>query len=747
MLHRRLPSALLTLCLATAPLTGQEVSEISSAFSHALAEANAAIADGEPQIAESRFRTALLEGWLLLGAVDRAAGEIAAARRAFEEAAAMSVELRRPRMALAAIELQSGDLERAILLLRRIVGADSGDLEARRLLAQALGLAGRTDLAIQELEELAALAPEDLEISYLLATAYLQQDELDPAVELLDALAAERPRAATFVLIGRTYRDYDFYDRARAALEHALALDPRARRAHFYLATVDLLEYAQARMARAIEYLRAELEIAPDDPMANLYLGMALAEDRRPEEAAGPLERAARHAATRKEALQYLGRTYLALDRPSDAVEVLREALELAQSVDPTTTTGRQERRESQLSSLHYQLALALRRIGEEEAAAPHFEAAQKHSARMTESSRESLARYLEDDVERSAADPSTGTPEAAALSSLDQSALLDLQDRLEHAVAETYLNLGVLQTRRGRFAKAADLFARAAQIEPDLPRVGAALGTALFNAGEYERALEPLERAHRADSSNDSLRRMLALARLHTDDYEEAIALLRDDPERATDRSLQYAYGLALVRGGRAEEAEAVFTRLLTENADWPELNVVLGQAHAQQQDYETAIAYLERALRLRPDVAEAHATLGDLYLRQGRLDDAERELRAELEIRPEDDRARYTLAVVLDLANRTEQALDLVRGLLARRPSFADAHYLAGKILLEQGSAEEALGHLRAAERLAPADANVHYQLGLTYQRLGRSEEAKGSFDTFRRLKDNRRSRPESP
>ena len=77
----------------------------------------------------------------------------------------------------------------------------------------------------------------------------------------------------------------------------------------------------------------------------------------------------------------------------------------------------------------------------------------------------------------------------------------------------------------------------------------------------------------------------------------------------------------MALVRSNRTDEAEGMFSRVLSEHPDVPELNVVLGQIHAAQGDFDQAIAALRRAIALRSTVAEAHATLGDIYMRQGQF------------------------------------------------------------------------------------------------------------------------------
>ncbi len=707
-------------------------------LTRALAEAETSLRQNEPEIAESRYRTALAEGWLLLGALAAVEGDLVEAARAFERAAGSVTDDRRGLMALAMVELEAGRAGEAANLLRRLAARNPADAEVRQSLARALAAAGSLEEAVQELEEVRVLAPEHHETLYTLATAYLRQGRPEAAQPLLTELAAERPRPETHVLIGRTWRDHGHHERARAALEAALELDPGVRRAHYYLGTVELLSEGRGRIEEAIGHFRAELEVAPDDPMTNLYLGIGLVESRRHEEALPPLETASRAAISRRDAFQFLGRSYLALDRPAEAVTALRRALELARAEAMELPDGVfVDLGESQLSSIHYQLALALRRTGKTDDAATHFARAREHSARLAESSREILSRYLGQEKPGSAPGVLGPPLEFPAVAGLEPAGRERLRRAVASAVARTYLHLGVFKSRESRFAGAARLFAAGAELDPGFPRLQYSLGVALFNDGQFEEATAPLTRAREESPEDADLRRMLALARLNNEDYEGAAELLRSDAGRRENPSLEYAYGLALVRSGRAAEAESVFAALLAENSEWPELNVVLGQAYAQQDEYEAAIGSLRRALELDPGVAEAHATLGDIFLRQGKLGEAEASLRAELAAHPEDERSRYTLAMVLDLNRRPEEAKRLLRQHLDARPLSADGRYLLGKILLAEGAAEDALEQLTAAADLAPEDANIRYQLGQALQKLGRADEARREFESFRRLK----------
>ena len=86
--------------------------------------------------------------------------------------------------------------------------------------------------------------------------------------------------------------------------------------------------------------------------------------------------------------------------------------------------------------------------------------------------------------------------------------------------------------------AIAARLYARAADLEPANAQLQYALGTALFNDGQFEPASTPLRRALDESPEDDNLRRMLALAWFNSESYEKAVELLRDDPERPANPS-----------------------------------------------------------------------------------------------------------------------------------------------------------------------------------------------------------------
>jgi tetratricopeptide (TPR) repeat protein len=707
-------------------------SDASAALERAISAAETSLQKGEYRAAESHYRSALFEGWLLLGTLERIEGKLPRAREAFESASAYAVENRSALQALALVHLQMGEAAKATEVLAPLARRNPKDIQTRRLLAQALVANAQPGQAAKELEEARAVAPDDLELAFAEAGAYLGLKKPDLAARLFAQIVAARPLPQTHVLIGRTYRDFGEYERARAELKAALKLDPRVRRAHYYLGNMIVREKGMAGLEDAIPEFQAELKLAPQDALANLELGIALVDTQRPEDALLPLGIAARSDPPQARTLYYLGRAQLGVDRQAEAVRSLRRALELVEQHGAEA---------DQLRVIHNQLGQALSRLGQGQEAATHFAEAERLSAKGSDAAREQMARYQADNPEPEAT-PGSAAPliETSPLAALAPSERVELKRRVASGLARSYLNLGVMQAQGEHFAEAAELLEKAAGVDPDFPRVQYSLGVAHFNAQQFEKATGPLTRALALSPQDAGLKRMLAMAWLNAEKYEKAAELLRDDPDLPVNPSLQFAYGLALAKSERTAEAEAIFSRLLALHGDSPELNVLLGKAHAQMGEFDSAVESLQRALRFKADVAEANGTLGVIYLKQGRMAEAEKALRAELAAHPTDLQSQQNLAVVLESLQQPDAAIPILRSALKAKPDFADARYLLGKILLAEGAAAEAVEHLEAAARVAPEDAKIHYQLGRAYQKLGRTELSERELEIYRHLKDKR-------
>jgi tetratricopeptide (TPR) repeat protein len=551
----------------------------------AAAAAEAGLRRGELAAAERLYADVLLEGWILKGWLDAAEGRLERAHEAFTRASTEAGDARRALEARAVVDLQMGRVEDAIEGLARLVEREPKNVALRRFLAQAQLIAGHAGRAVAELETARALEPDDLELAFALATAYLADHRQEDAERAFDVLRKARPIPQTRILIGRAYRDVADYERARAEFRAALAQDPRTRRAHYYLGMVLLMNEGVSRVDDAVAEFRRELEVSPDDPTTHLFLGGALVVAGRHQEALSSLELATRSLAAPARAFFYLGRCLLALGRPAEAAQALRGALDRSQASPET----------SLIQGIHHQLGLALRTVGDVQAAAVHFAEAQRLSARKTERERAEFAGQPEEtpfsEDPRPALDAALVPSPVAGLAAGERAIL---RGAATEALARAYVNIGVLDIQGRRFERAADRFGAAVALDPEFPQAQYFLGVARFNAGQFEKAAESLERARMSRPEDTDARRMLAIAWLNSGAYTKVVGLLRDDPRRAGDSSLQLAYLFALVRSGGAAEA----------------------------------VSDIEAAAQAQPDSREIHSLLAEAYRALGRMEDARREL-----------------------------------------------------------------------------------------------------------------------
>ncbi len=203
----------------------------------------------------------------------------------------------------------------------------TGTLE--QALAHAERLLDRAPLlAVEQLDEILAVAPEHPAALRLLAAARLVQGDVHGALEILQPLARAQPKWATVQLdlglaLGRGGRGQD----AIAALRTAVALQPNLpqgwRALGDHLMAAGEQHTADAAYANHVRY-------STHDPRL-MDAAVALAEDRIPD-AEALLREHLRHVPTDVAAIRMFAEVAARLGRNEDALHLLERCLELAPS-------------------------------------------------------------------------------------------------------------------------------------------------------------------------------------------------------------------------------------------------------------------------------------------------------------------------------------------------------------------------------------------------------------------------------
>ena len=207
-------------------------------------------------------------------------------------------------------------------------GPDTQDPDALLRAGQRWLDAGNPGAAVESFRRLVRAVP-DSRSHYYLGVALLQDDRPGEAVNALrrGESLAESPNPALALSLGTALLRAGASEEAVVVLEAAAGHFPRAAPILIQLGYTHYTRL-EGEMARGV-LLRAR-EIAPANPLAPFYLGLAEAALGALEPAAGAFREAVRLDQANPEARVALGRTLSQLGRPDEAREAYRAALAVA---------------------------------------------------------------------------------------------------------------------------------------------------------------------------------------------------------------------------------------------------------------------------------------------------------------------------------------------------------------------------------------------------------------------------------
>jgi predicted Zn-dependent protease len=208
-------------------------------------------------------------------------------------------------------------------------------------------------------------------------------------------------------------------------------------------------------------------------------------------------------------------------------------------------------------------------------------------------------------------------------------------------------------------------------------------------------------------------------------------------------DPGLSYAYAVSILKLGDYNEGIRRLKALGEESNKSADIHMLLGEAYADQHEYDSALQEYRKSLAIDPNRALTHYLAGVALIRQGNPKDAVEELRTALKLNPTDTPTKYHLAFALIQIQQKAEAQTLLLEVLQQDPNYADAYYELGKLQLEQGDAKAAIASLEAGTKASPDSDYIHYQLAMAYRRDSRSADADREIKLYQALKNRQRGR----
>jgi len=301
----------------------------------------------------------------------------------------------------------------------------------------------------------------------------------------------------------------------------------------------------------------------------------------------------------------------------------------------------------------------------------------------------------------------------------------------------------GLLATRTGQHARAAEYYARAAALEPT-PLLQLRLADARLESGQLEDARRNYDALLTRPEAEPAARYGLGRIALASGDTATA----RKEFERAvslepTFGAAHYALAQLARRGGDLAAARQAMARQQQCLACWPmppdpyaaRLDAVRDDAaallhrglqSAGQSDDARAIALHEEAVAKKPQLLQARVNLITLYARTGNLTAAEQHYRAVLAAGTQLAEAHHAFGLALVAARDLARAEPILRLAVEANPLDAEAFNALGVICETTNRLPDAAAMYARAVAANPRVRAVRFNHARVLVNLGRLDEA---------------------
>ena len=294
------------------------------------------------------------------------------------------------------------------------------------------------------------------------------------------------------------------------------------------------------------------------------------------------------------------------------------------------------------------------------------------------------------------------------------------------------YNDLGALYFQQRRFHLAAGAFGKAAHLRPNDSQIAFNLGISLYKEGAPSAAIPALLSGTHSQHARDS-HRLLGLCYFSLKEWPQAITELQnfDDPEALflLARAQHYA--------GHRQDSLNAEIKLLKSCPDSSFTHEMLGEAHDQEGDSESAIKEFRLAVAAAPGAPQLHFMLGYVLWRWKRYTDAMGPLQEETRINPDFEQSYLYLGDIALRLDDTARARTLFEKALHLNPSDSEARFGLGKVYVKSRQLDQGIATLRAIESQLDTRTELHYWLGKALLDRGRTDEGEKEFSKLKALR----------
>jgi tetratricopeptide (TPR) repeat protein len=233
----------------------------------------------------------------------------------------------------------------SVRALRPVVAENPHDNVARSMLGTALFATHSYAEAVPVFTPLGDSVLQLHELAYSWAASLVHINKYSEATALLNKLEQQPLSTDTLILVAQLWSQMGNYEHTVEVCRHALELDPKLPRAHYF---VGLALIRLNRSAEATQELRDELQLDPDKTDVQFHLAFSLLQQSKNEPAVELLKTVVARNPDHAEANYELGKELLIEGKSNESLSYLEAAVRLKPQFEPA----------------HYQLQSAYRAVG-----------------------------------------------------------------------------------------------------------------------------------------------------------------------------------------------------------------------------------------------------------------------------------------------------------------------------------------------------------------------------------------------
>jgi tetratricopeptide (TPR) repeat protein len=545
--------------------------------------------------------------------------------------------------------------------------------------------------------------------------------------------AIDNPQVQKLILEAKEAEKSGNYKRAAEVYVEALKILPKWAYLH---QSLGIVYHLQAKYPEAITSLESALRLDPKLWGSLIFLGLDYYRTNQFSKAAVSLEKALQMAPpfAEGEARQWLGASYLALDRFEDAmlqyrrlVELNPKDLELLNSLAQTY---------SQISGSMFK---EIGKINSESAEARRLQAEYYESQDRPDRAIDefTLVRQLRPDWE--------GVNLALGNLFLKQeklkSAAEALEQELELAPGDPQLQK-VLRESRDRLRPIFAEIAAQPQEKPASPPTEPVAnpktlqGVALFREGKYQDAQKLCTEA--LASVPGESRALLYKARTYfvLGNYTESISLLQQMRQKEP-KNLEMLYWLGK---SYQELAGVTVQKMINLDPSSYRIQLMNGELLEGKTQYAEALKAYQEIFKSKPDFPGIRYIIGNVYYKMWNLDEALNWLTEELKRNPFHNLANYRVGSIHLSKASPDLAIPFLEKAVHGNPGLIAARQELAKAYMAVNRYQEAIDQYKQVAEATPDDETIHYQLSTAYRKIGDLPAANAEMKIFGELRQKK-------